>query len=475
MNSKIQQKRALLYNKKTLVRAVKGRSFLKHVRSLLTLLPTIVLVLVVLKTMSYSQLSNSVAATNQQIFDSLLQQLIDTALRDNPGLKATYHKIEASQASIAIQKGLEPPQFALEFFQAPISSFPNPLKEQMEIDYSLQQMIPFPGKLSAMAAVAQANTAMLKWEKETAEQELIKSVKEAFFELYLVYRKIEINKENLELIAGFIETATKQYELGMGKQSDILAGQTQLSSLLNINIVLEQNKQSMQAMINGLTSRQFDSPVPFIPQISPAIDTMSLSELLSLARKNRPELKAMEAAISMQQAEVNANRQERLPDFMVRGMYKQMLEGSDSWSLMLGLSLPFAPWSQNRFYAATLSSEARVKQAQQEYANMHNMVQSQIQDAASKVRSNRQLLQASQYTSIPQARQTLQSAIAAYQTGSRDFLMLIDIQKMLLMAQLDYHMAVMNLLSSRAQLERAIGVSRSQSGSTIEEINKYEK
>ena len=48
-------------------------------------------------------------------------------------------------------KSLDPPQVAFEFYQSPISAFPNPFKDQMEYDYSIQQMFPFPGKLGAMA------------------------------------------------------------------------------------------------------------------------------------------------------------------------------------------------------------------------------------------------------------------------------------------------------------------------------------
>jgi outer membrane protein, heavy metal efflux system len=60
-------------------------------------------------------------------------------------------------------------------------------------------------------------------------------------------------------------------------------------------------------------------------------------------------------------------------------------------------------------------------------------------------------------TVIPQSRQTLESTLSAYQNGKTEFLMLIDAERMLLMAQEQYHMAVMNQLSAVAALERAVG------------------
>jgi outer membrane protein TolC len=61
-------------------------------------------------------------------------------------------------------------------------------------------------------------------------------------------------------------------------------------------------------------------------------------------------------------------------------------------------------------------------------------------------------------TTIPQAEQTLQATLSAYQTGKTEFLMVIDAYRMQLMTKLDYHMAVMNYMASQAQLEQAVGL-----------------
>ena len=88
---------------------------------------------------------------------------------------------------------------------------------------------------------------------------------------------------------------------------------------------------------------------------------------------------------------------------------------------------------------------------------MRNMIASQVKDALARVASSQAQVDLIKNTIIPQARQTMQSALSGYQSGKGDFLMLIDTQKMLLMAQQDYHMAVMSLITNQANLERAIG------------------
>lgn len=425
--------------------------------------------ILILAANSFSQQGSAVAtfAANYRIMKSQLTGLIDEAIKNNPRLKAAGNKIDAAKASEGYTRSLDPPQVAFEFYQAPISGFPNPFKDQMEYDYSIQQMFPFPGKLGAMAAAEQKRTEMLKADRLTQEQDIVRNITSLYFDLYLKYRQIEINHENQMLVRGFIDIARKQYEVGMGKQSDILRAQTELSSLGNDSIVLVQQRKSMEGMLNALCNRPVTTEIGFIPEIDPVVRDYDLNMLLAIAGKNRPELKSMQYGVEMQQAELSAAKKEYLPDFMVRGMYKQMTTGNDDWSLMIGATIPIAPWSMRKYSSGATRSDANMKTAQSELDNMKNMIASDVNDALQKVNSSIERLKLSRETAIPQAQQTLISAMAGYKTGKGEFLMLIDIQRMLAMAKLDYHMAVMNLLDSQSQLERAVGMNIEEIGQSL--------
>jgi outer membrane protein TolC len=408
---------------------------------------------------------------NYRTVKSQLDGIINEALKNNPGLKAAGNKIEAAHASERYAKSLDPPQLAVEFYQAPISAFPNPFKDQMEYDYSIQQMFPFPGKLGSMARAEQKRTEMFKADRQTREQDIVRNVKTLYFDLYLKNRQMEINHETRALVREFVDITRKQYELGMGKQSDILRAQTEISSLARDSIVLIQQRKSMEGMLNALCNRPVTTEIGFIPEIDPALRDYDLSTLLAVAGKNRPELKSMQYGVEMQQAERSASGKEYLPDFMVRGMYKQMTSANDDWSLMVGATIPIAPWSLGKYSAGTTRADANISGAQSELVTMKNMIASEVNDALLKMESGKERLKLSRQTAIPQAQQTLESALAAYRTGKQEFLMLIDIQRMLAMAKLDYHMAVMGLLDSQSQLERAVGLSIDEIDRSVERGN----
>lgn len=388
-----------------------------------------------------------------------LDALIAEALQNNPQLRAARNQTAAARTRIDQVTSWDAPQLGVEFYQTPVQSFPNPVKNGMETDYFIQQMFPFPGKLSAMGRAAEANASMFDQGYKALERKILRELKSAYYELYLVQRKIQINAENQDLMRRFVEIANKQYEVGMGKQPDILRAQTELSTLINDGINLQKEKRAIEAMINTLLSRPANAPLGYVPDIEVNIPQWTFEQLRPLALEARPELKAMNFNIEMNKAELSLSKREYFPDLMARVMYKDMaMTSNDFWSVMVGVSIPLSPWSSGKYTSKVEENQLNVKRAEEEYSNMINMTLFEVQDANVRVQTNQNLVLLYKNTVIPQAEQTLQSTVAAYQTGKTEFLMLIDAYRMVLMSKLDYHMAVMNYMASQAALEQAVGL-----------------
>jgi cobalt-zinc-cadmium efflux system outer membrane protein len=398
-------------------------------------------------------------AANRAIVENQLGRLTDEVLKNNPEIKAAKFKTDAAAASVGYRKSLDPPQVNVEFYKAPVSAFPNPFNKQMEYDYSIQQMFPFPGKLAAAAGIEKNRAEMFGSDKAALELDLVRDLKTYYFELYFIYRALQVNAETRDVVKGFVAIAQKQYEVGTGKQADILRAQTELSTLVNDEIVLRQEIKSMEAMINALRNRPVDTPLDPVAEIEPPPVHLTLVQVSPLAESSRPELSSAAYGMAMQKNEQKASSREFFPDFMVRGTYKQMTDLPDDWSLMLGLTVPIAPWSYGRYASASRQAEAGEGEAREQYNAKKNMVFAQVQDALAKVNSGQERVALYKTTIIPQAGQTLQSSVAAYQTGRQDFISLIDAERTLLAAKQDYHRAVYDLLEGIARLERAVGMS----------------
>ena len=389
-----------------------------------------------------------------------LNDFIKEAIENNPQLRAARHQAEASWKKVDQATSWDAPQVGVEFFQTPTMSFPNPAKDGMETDYFVQQMFPFPGKLSAAGKSAENNAKMTEQGYKALERKVVSELKSAYYELYLVQRKIQINAENQDLMRQFVQIASKQYEVGTGQHHEALRAQVELSTLINEGVILQKEKKAAEAMLNTLMSRPTDSLLGYVPDPDVSLLPLTFIQLRPVALESRPEVHAMHYAIEMNRSELQLSKREYYPDFMVRFAYKDMAQTSNNfWSAMIGVNVPLAFWSKGRYTSKVEENELNVRKAEEEFNSMKNMTLFEVQDALVKVQTNQNLVLLYKNTVIPQARQTLESTIIAYQTGRSMFLWLIDIYRTLLNAQLSYHQSVMDFMKSQADLERAVGLS----------------
>lgn len=406
------------------------------------------------------------ASENQPIVK--LETLVQEVKENNPGLKAARHQIKAAQAKVRQVTALDPSQIGVEFFQTPVESFPNPARNGMETDYFIQQMFPYPGKLSLMGKTMESNVRMTEEGYKALELRVIRDLKTAYYELYLVQRKIEINAENQSLMAGFTDIALRQYEAGMAKQADVLRAQTELATLVNEGISLGKEKRVVEAMMNTSLGRLPSGQFGYVPEIETGMTGLTFEQVYPLAVDSRPDLKGMQYNIDMSRAEVAVSRREYYPDFMVRLMYKDMADTTDDfWSAMVSINVPLAFWSKERYTSKVDEGLSNVGKAEEEYENMKNMAMFEVQEAIVKIQTNQNLIGLFRNTVIPKAEQTLQSTLAAYQAGKTEFLMVIDASRMLLMTRLDCQMAIMNYMTGQAQLEQAVGMGIGEIGRAV--------
>jgi cobalt-zinc-cadmium efflux system outer membrane protein len=389
----------------------------------------------------------------------ILDSLIQEALRHNPEIRAARHQSQASRSRIRMATAWEPPEIGVEFYQTPAASFPNPVKDQMETDYFIEQMIHFPGKLGATGKTARFGALMAEEEARVVERRVIFDLKSAYSEIYWIQKKIELNSENQRLMSQALDVASRQYEVGTGTQTDMLRGRTELSRLAVEALALGREKRSMEAMLNVLLDRPLDGSFSRIDTLDFDFPDWTLEQIDSLALIFRPGFRAMKFEVAMNQAEVVAARWDYAPDFTTRLMYKDMtMTSKDFWSFMIGISLPLSPWAYPKSAGRVQEMTASVRKSEASLDHMKNRVLLDVQNAWSSMKTNREIIELNRKTVIPQADMAVRSAAAAYATGRVPFVMLIDTYRMALSAGLDYHMAVMNFISSQAKLEEAVGL-----------------
>jgi outer membrane protein TolC len=104
----------------------------------------------------------------------------------------------------------------------------------------------------------------------------------------------------------------------------------------------------------------------------------------------------------------------------------QSFDRPDVFSFFVGFKIPL--WFKNKQDKKVAETFHQMEEARSQYAAAKNEIAYKIHDHVAKAQRSASLIQLYQTGIIPQATQSLNSALSAYEVGAVDFLALIDAQ-----------------------------------------------
>ena len=418
----------------------------------------------------------SVTELKAQSVDSLVTE----AVKNNPQLKSLQYKITASEKRSESVNTLPPPNLSVEFSQVPTNSL-DILNQANSNNIGLSQMFPLGGKLNAMAEVEKKNTLVEGDNYETYKINLIARVKMSYYSIWLIDRKIEVQKQNISLIKDLIKSVDALYYTNKINQADVLTLQSEIASGETQLLILEKQREAEVYKINQLLGRNLDSKEIFVEkELSPDSLLTTQSKLEELLAGDNPSLKKMDGMIDMNKAMIDANNRELIPDLMVQGMIMRMPRGmfltsksdltmldaktATMYSLMFSINLPFAPWSINKYKAKEDELHAGITSLEFEKNNMRREMITGIKEAHVKYNTAVELTKLYNEKVIPMYTKAADSQVSAYQNNRTGVTTVIDSYRMLLMQQMNYYMAKADTQMSLAEIEMMVGTNLKAAG-----------
>lgn len=383
-----------------------------------------------------------------------LPELIEEALARNPEILAARNQWEAVKNTVPQARSLDDPTLQVQLWNVP-GTF-NVTQTQNSI-FSLFQKFPFPGKLALKEDIASRSAAISEQALHARERNLIARLKQAYYDLFLADKAIQIHHEQIDLLKQYFESANARFRTGKGSQVDVLKAQVELSTLHQQLPVLEQRRDTARARLNTLLDR--DPMFPVEPAQAPREVPLGkgVDELYRLAVIARPELKAAELAIQRNERSRALALRAYYPDFDLGLQRFQNYQFRDGFGAVVSINVPFAFWTKPKYDAAVQEAVAAVAVARADRHTIENLTRFQIQDLLAKVRASGNVADLFRTTVLPQAEQTLEAARAGYRTGKTDFLNLIEADRALRGFRLAYYGALVEREQRQAELEQVIG------------------
>ena len=385
----------------------------------------------------------------------VLQELTQEVLARNPELIAARKQWETATNRIAQARSLDDPILSVQLWNVP-----QPFKATQADNtiFGLSQNLPFPGKLALKGDVATRSAEMTEQMLRARERELVVRLKQAYYDLFLAQKAVQIHHEQVELLRQFVAIANAKFRGGMGSQADVLKAQVELSLLFQHLPVLEQRRKTTEAMLNTLLDRNPASPLGFAEEPAHLPFTHPADDLHSLALNERPEIKAAELDVQRSEQSRALAQRQYYPDFNVAFQRFQNYQANDGFGAYVAMTIPFAFWTKPKYDAGVQEAEAAVSVAQAQQHAVENMTRFQINDLLAKLRATDQVATLYRTTILPQAEQSLEAARVGYRAGKGGFLDLIDTQRAWRGFQLEYFKALVDRQYRLAELEQVVGI-----------------
>ena len=355
--------------------------------------------------------------------DSTLAALVAELGTNNPEIAAARREVDMRSARIAPAGTPPDPTLSIGYMSGfarppffPSSATPNAFRQ-----VGVSQEIPYPGKLSLRSRIAAIDADAARWSVEDTRLQLAAELKAMYFEYQFASRSLAIVRRNREVLDQFRQIAEARFSVGQAIQQDVLKAQLEISGLIERTMVLERQRDALRARINGLLYREPDAPLnpelPFATLPLPA----DAAALRAQALERYPALKRDEQQITKAQQQLSLARKEYLPDFGIN-VTAQQAPGDMHWMYGVDFMVKVPIFWQRRQRPMVAEAAAGLEAGRRMRDTTVARAEAMVGELHVNATSAKRLMDLYSGSVLPQARLTLESALASYQVGKAEFL-----------------------------------------------------
>ncbi len=389
-----------------------------------------------------------------------LSQAIDEALKNNPEIHVLQNKLQSARARGNQSTYLDDPELNIEAWGIPLNQ-PTSIRSSNPIVLGLRQKVPFFGKRALKSEIAGSEVRMAEEDLRAKQVEVVAKVKNTYADYFMAEKSIEIAKAHLELIRQVSLTAENLYKVGKAPQQDVIKALLEQTDLLNRLNMAEREMETTKARLNTLLNRHPGAELGPPAELSLVPLRISFDDLERLALKKNPELQAMEQNVRRSEKVIElAQRNQKYPDFMLGLEYWVAPDQKQKhmYTPMMSLTIPFSPWTKGKHDYEVEEAMAERRATKSQHDAMKNAALLAVREMFTKARAAQKSVAFYQDGLLPQAQQSFEAAVAAYQTGQVNFVTMLDAQRTIREARLGYYKALVEHEQSIVDIEKAVGV-----------------
>ena len=303
---------------------------------------------------------------------------------------------------------------------------------------------------------------------ELCKQQVKAATMSAYYQALQAKNQIKVAQDSVNTLTEHLKNVNAQYTVGTVAKSDVLGTQVQMANAEQ-NLINANNSYDVAiASLNNVMGLPTDTELNLTDSLDYNVYEIPLEECTAYARSNRPDVLMADYQVAIAEAGVQQAKAGYMP--------KVNAQASKSWAgdspfgseetdarygqnnnWTAGVVLSWDIWDNNITQSKVNQSKAAVAKAEAAAENTRQSGDLEVRTAYLNLKAAAKSINTTQ-VAVDKAQEDYKIAQVRYAAGVGTNLDVMDAEEKLAQAQTNYYTALYNYNSSKAALDKAMGI-----------------
>lgn len=303
---------------------------------------------------------------------------------------------------------------------------------------------------------------------ELCKQQVKAATMSAYYQALQAKNQIKVAQDSVNTLTEHLKNVNAQYTVGTVAKSDVLGTQVQMANAEQ-NLINANNSYDVAiASLNNVMGLPTDTELNLTDSLDYNVYEIPLEECTAYARNNRPDVLMADYQVAIAEAGVQQAKAGYMPKVSAQASKSWAGEdpfGSDetdkrygqnnNWTA--GVVLSWDIWDNNVTQSKVNQSKAAVAKAEAAAENTRQSGDLEVRTAYLNLKAAEKSINTTQ-VAVDKAQEDYKIAQVRYAAGVGTNLDVMDAEEKLAQAQTNYYTALYNYNSSKAALDKAMGI-----------------
>ena len=303
---------------------------------------------------------------------------------------------------------------------------------------------------------------------ELSKQQVKAATMSAYYQALQTKNQIKVAQDSVNTLTEHLKNVNAQYTVGTVAKSDVLGTQVQMANAEQ-NLINANNSYDVAiASLNNVMGLPTDTELNLTDSLDYNVYEIPLEECTAYARSNRPDVLMADYQVAIAEAGVQQAKAGYMPKVSAQASKSwagdspfgseetdQRYGQSNNWTA--GLVVSWDIWDNNVTQSKVNQSKAAVAKAEAAAENTRQSGDLEVRTAYLNLKAAEKSINTTQ-VAVDKAQEDYKIAQVRYAAGVGTNLDVMDAEEKLAQAQTNYYTALYNYNSSKAALDKAMGI-----------------